>query len=270
MASNKNIFITGGASGIGRAIAQRFAREGWTVGLGDIDEQGMADTSEMLPNGARSFPLDVREPEQWERVLNAFVDVAGGRLNVLANNAGVPLGGPLAELTTNEIDRTLSINLNAVIYGARAAYPHLKAAAPDACLVNTCSAAGLHGQPGMSVYCASKFGVRAVTESLDAEWAADGIRVRDVMPSFIDTPLLHGGSHAGDNVPLRQRVQEAGLEFTPVEDVAETFWQAVHGNKVHRPVGKTAKLLAMASRWSPGYIRHRARKLAQAGTRPMG
>ena len=61
-----------------------------------------------MPNGARCFPLDVREPEQWERMLGAFAQAAGGRLNVLANNAGVPLGGPLAELTTNEIDRTLA------------------------------------------------------------------------------------------------------------------------------------------------------------------
>lgn len=270
MDSGKSIFITGGASGIGRAIAERFAREGWTIGLGDIDEDGMTQTARLLPNGARTYKLDVREPEQWERVLNAFVGEAGGKLNALANNAGVPLGGALADLTTQEIDRTLAINLNAVLYGARAAYPHLKAAAPDACLVNTCSAAGLYGQAGMSVYCASKFGVRAVTESLDLEWAEDGIRVRDVMPSFIDTPLLHGASHSGDNVPLRQHVQDAGLEFTPVEDVAETFWQAVHGSKVHRPVGKTAKLLALASRAAPGYIRYRARKLAKAGTRPMG
>ncbi|ANU08560.1 SDR family oxidoreductase [Paraurantiacibacter namhicola] len=267
----KSIFITGGGSGIGRAIAQRFAREGWFIGLGDISADGMAETAALLPDGrSSSHALDVTQPEQWTQALADFAGAAGGTINVLANNAGVAQGGKLAALTDAEIDRTLAINLSGVLYGARAAYPYLKAAAPDACLVNTCSAAGLYGQPGMSVYCASKFGVRAVTESLDAEWAPDGIAVRDVMPSFIDTPLLHGGSHVGDNVPMRQRVQEAGLEFTPVEDVAETFWRAVNGSTMHRPVGKTAKLLALASRWSPGYIRFRAHRLEKAGTRPMG
>jgi len=267
----KSIFITGGGSGIGRAIAQRFAHEGWFIGLADINQAGMQETAALLPDGNSSTHLlDVRKPEEWDSALSSFAKAAGGRIDVLANNAGVPLGGDLAELTTEEIDRTLAINLNGVIYGARAAYPYLKAAAPGSCLVSTCSAAGLYGQAGMTVYCASKFGVRAITESLDVEWAADGIRVTDVMPSFVDTPLLAGSSHAGSNVPIRERVQAAGLEFTPVEEIAETFWRAVNGEKLHNPVGKTAKKLATAARWLPSYIRSKSRALAEAGLKPMG
>ncbi|APE27023.1 SDR family oxidoreductase [Aurantiacibacter gangjinensis] len=271
MRERKNIFITGGGSGIGRAIAQRFARGGWFVGLADINRAGMEETAASLPDGQSSIHmLDVRDPKQWEEALAAFSQAAGGRIDALANNAGVPLGGDLAKLTTEEIDRTLAINLNGVIYGARAAYPHLKAAAPGSCLVNTCSAAGLYGQAGMTVYCASKFGVRAITEALDVEWAADDIRVTDVMPSFIDTPLLAQSSHAADNRPIRDRVSAAGLEFTPVEDVAETFWNAVHGKKLHNPIGKTANKIMLAARWLPSYIRGKSRQLARDGLKPMG
>lgn len=271
MKDYKSILITGGGSGIGRAVAQRFSRGGWFVGLADINEAGMAETGALLPDGTwSSHILDVREPAQWESALKEFHEACGGRIDALANNAGVPLGGDLADLTIEEIDRTLAINLNGVIYGARAVYPYLKAAGPGSCLVNTCSAAGLYGQAGMTVYCASKFGVRAITESLDVEWAADGIRVTDVMPSFIDTPLLAQSSHHGDNTPIKERVKAAGLEFTPVEDVAETFWRAVHGDKLHNTVGKTAKKIETAARWLPSYIRNKSRELAERGLKPMG
>ncbi|RJY09015.1 SDR family oxidoreductase [Aurantiacibacter aquimixticola] len=267
----KSIFITGGGSGIGRAIAQRFSHGGWFVGLADVNEAGMAETGASLPEGTWSaHKLDVRKPDQWETALANFAEASGGRIDVLANNAGIPLGGKLIDLSTEEIDRTLDVNLAGVIYGARAAYPYLKATAPGSCLVNTCSAAGLYGQGGMTVYCASKFGVRAITEALDIEWAEDGIRVCDVMPSYIDTPLLAQSSHAKSNKPIRESVQSAGLEFTPVEDVAETFWRAVHGDKLHNPVGKTAYTIARAARWMPGYIRHKSRKLVEQGAKLMG
>ncbi|MDE1466965.1 SDR family oxidoreductase [Aurantiacibacter sp. D1-12] len=271
MTDYKSIFITGGGSGIGRAVAQRFSRGSWFVGLADIDEAGMAETGALLPEGTwSSHKLDVRDPEQWERALKDFHLACGGRIDALANNAGVPLGGMLHDLSIEEIDRTLDINLNGVIYGARAAYPYLKEAGPGSCLVNTCSAAGLYGQGGMTIYCASKFGVRAITESLDIEWAGDGIRVTDVMPSYIDTPLLRHSSHAKSNKPIRESVKSAGLEFTPVEEVAETFWRAVHGSKLHNPIGKTAQLVARAARWMPGYIRSKSRKLVDRGDKLMG
>ena len=271
MKDYKSILITGGGSGIGRAVAQRFSRGGWFVGLADINQAGMAETGALLPEGTWSaHVLDVRDPAQWDSALKDFHAACGGRIDALANNAGVPLGGDLADLTIEEIDRTLAINLNGVIYGARAVYPYLKAAAPGSCLVNTCSAAGLYGQAGMTVYCASKFGVRAITESLDVEWAAVGIRVTDVMPSFIDTPLLAQSSHHGDNTQIRDRVAAAGLEFTPVEEVAETFWRAVHGDKLHNTVGKTAKKIETAARWLPSYIRSKSRDLAERGLKPMG
>ena len=262
--AQRAIFITGGGSGIGRAIARRFAAEGWFVGLGDINEAGMEETAGMLAGGTFRFRFDVRERDAWDEALRGFANASGGRIDVLANNAGVPLAGPLADLTRDEIDRTLDINLRAVIYGAQAAYPWLKASAPGSCLLNTASAAALYGMPNQSIYGATKAGVRSLTETLDGEWQADGIRVRSLMPSFIDTPLLSHVPNSRSNVPIRQVVAEAGLEFTPVEEVADNAWAAVHGDRVHYVVGKTARKMRFAAKWMPGKLRQRAALLNKA------
>lgn len=270
MADRRAIFITGGGSGIGRAMAQRFAAGGWFIGLGDVSQAGMDETAALLPGGAFTCKLDVRDRAAWDRALAAFAEAAGGRIDALANNAGVPLAGPLAELTQDEIDRTLDINLRAVIYGAQAAYPWLKASAPGSCLLNTASAAALYGMSGQSIYGATKAGVRSLTETLDAEWGVDGIRVRSLMPSFIDTPLLKVPPNGRSNVPIRDTVKRAGLEFTPVEVVAQNAWDAVHGTKVHWIVGKTARSMAFAARWMPGKLRQRAQGLARAAAKLEG
>ncbi len=267
----KAIFVTGGGSGIGRAIAQRFAAEGWFVGLGDLNAAGMAETQALLPEGQSSaHRFDVTQPAEWDRVLAEFREASGGRLDVLANNAGLPSGGPLAEVSLEELDRLIDVNLKGVFYGAKASYPLLRETAPGSCLLNTASAAALYGMANQSVYGATKAGVKSMTESLDAEWAADGIRVRSLMPSFIDTPLLQNPPNRSRNTPIRDAVVAAGLEFTPVETVAEEAWRAVHEKRIHRVVGKTAHRLKRIAKWAPGLLRKRARLLSDAHDKSEG
>lgn len=263
----KTIFITGGGSGIGRAVAQRFGREGWFVGLADISVEGMAGTAALLPAGHSSqHRLDVRDRPAWDAALAECASASGGAINVVFNNAGIPIGGRIVDVSTEEVERTLDINLKGVIFGAQAAYPWLKAAGPGACLLNTASAAGIYGVPGGSIYSATKFGVRSITESLDAEWKEDGIMVRDLMPSFIETPLLDHAPNRASNQDIRGQVTGAGLEITPVSDVADAAWAAVHGKKLHTIVGKTARSLAFAARWMPGALRKQVSGLG----RPLG
>jgi NAD(P)-dependent dehydrogenase (short-subunit alcohol dehydrogenase family) len=249
------ILITGGGSGIGRATAQLFAARGWRIGLADIDADGMAATVALLPAGAATYVMDVRDRDAWAAMLADFA--AGGGLDVLFNNAGIAAGGPLAAMTGDAVDRVIGINLTAMIDGARLAHPYLKAV-PGSCLLNTASAAGIYGSPGLAVYAATKCAVRGLTEALDAEWAVDGIRVRALMPGFIDTPLLNA-TLAGSNRSARDGVVAAGLEFTPVERVAEAAWAAVHGERLLWPIGPTARRLAFAARWFPGRLRARLR-----------
>lgn len=259
MAGEKAIFITGGASGIGQAVATLFAARGWRVGLADVNAAGLEATRAMLPAGmATTHVMDVRDRDQWRAALAAFAEASGGRLDALFNNAGIAIGGPLAGATDDEIDRIVGINLVGVINGARAAYPLLKAT-PGSTLVNTASAAAIYGSSGLALYAAVKFGVRGFSEALDAEWAGDGINVRVVMPSFIDTPLLDSPV-SGTNRTARDSVRAAGLEFTPVDQVAEAIWNGIQRDRVHVIIGKTARRLAFAARWMPGALRKQMRR----------
>ena len=253
---DKAIFITGGGSGIGRAVARHFAARGWRVGLGDVDEAGMAETAALLPaDRARAFGLDVTDRDAWDRVLAEFAGWSDGRMNVLFNNAGIARGGQFATLTRDDMEAMIDVNFRGVIYGARAGFDLLNAT-PGSCLLNTCSASGIYGSPGLSLYSATKFGVRGLTEALELEWAPHGVKVRSLMPGFIDTAIL-------DLVPpdsnrsARDAVRDAGLEFTPVERVAQAAWDAVHGRSTHTLVGPTAHRLARAARWTPGLLKRR-------------
>ena len=152
MAERKAIFISGGASGIGRAVALHFGQRGWFVGLGDINAAGMAETLAMLPGGEGfSTLLDVRDRDQWDAALAGFATAAGGKIDVLHNNAGIAYGGSFDELSEAEIDALIAINFRGVVNGARAALPWLKQSAPDSCLLNTASASALYGTGGLAI-----------------------------------------------------------------------------------------------------------------------
>ena len=260
MSEVKAIFITGGASGIGRATARLFAARGWRVGIADVNEPGLAETAALVGGDlTRTYRLDVRDRDGWTAALDDFTAASGGRLDVLFNNAGIGSGGALAETDFAEIDRVVAINFGGVLNGARIGHAYLKRT-PGSCLLNTASASAIYGSAGLATYSATKFAVRALTEALDGEWHRDGIKVRALIPGFIDTPLLQGPV-TGSNRSIRETVTERGLELTGVDAVAEAAWAAVHGEKVNTYVGPTARRMAFAARWMPG----RLRKMMRAG-----
>ncbi|RDE04518.1 SDR family oxidoreductase [Sphingomonas aracearum] len=256
----KRIFITGGGSGIGAATARLFAGRGWTVGLADVNEAGLAEVRASLSGeGHATYRMDVRDRDAWRSALDDFTAASGGALDVLFNNAGIGTGGPLASADFAALDRTVEINFTGVLNGARIGHAYLARAAPGSCLLNTSSASGIYGSSGLATYSATKFAVRGLSEALDGEWSADGIRVRCLLPSFIETPLL-SGAVGGSNRTIRETVTGAGLELTPVGVVAEAAWTAVQGERLHTYVGKTAQRLAFAARWMPGSLRKRMKR----------
>ena len=259
MSDIKAIFITGGGSGIGRATARLFASRGWRVGVADVNEGGLAETIAMIGGGmAQRYVMDVRDRDAWTANLDTFTAASGGRLDVLFNNAGIGTGGPLATASFDDIDRVVAINFVGVLNGARIGHAYL-AKTPGSCLLNTASASAIYGSSGLATYSATKFAVRGLTEALDGEWYGDGIKVRSIIPGFIETPLLDGIA-GGTNRSIREAVVGAGLELTSADAVAEAAWAAVHGKAVHTFVGKTAFRLAFAARWMPGSLRKRMKR----------
>lgn len=258
--ATKAAFITGGASGIGQAVAKDLAARGWRIGLADINASGLEATKKMLPEGmATTHVMDVRDRLQWEAALADFAKASGGRLDFLFNNAGIAVGGPLESMTDEDVDRGLAININGMVYGAQAAHA-LLAATPESAMILTSSAAGISGNAGMSVYSAGKFAMRGFAESLNAEWGHEGIFVGSLMPSFIETPLLDHVTQ-DSNRSVRESVHGAGLEITPVDEVAKTVWSILERRRdVHTRVGKTAHRLWFMARWMPGTLRKLARR----------
>jgi NAD(P)-dependent dehydrogenase (short-subunit alcohol dehydrogenase family) len=256
----KSIFITGGASGLGREVARYFAKQGWFVGLADVNDAGTAETAAMLPAGQSSqHHLDVTNRTEWDSALAEFVTHTGGTVDVLFNNAGVGTGGPIQDMTDADIDRQIAINFTGVVSGIRAVFPYLRR---GSCVLNTSSAAGIYGVANLSIYSATKFAVRALTESHDIEWRALGIKSRSLMPGFIDTNII-GAVADGTNMTGKERLQAAGIMVSPVEIIGPAAWAAVHGNKVHTTVNKMAKQLAFAARWFPGRLRNQSAGLIE-------
>ncbi|WP_108811776.1 SDR family oxidoreductase [Sphingorhabdus sp. Alg231-15] len=260
----KSIFITGGASGLGREVARYFAGKGWFIGIADINDAGMAETASMLPEGQSSVHrLDVTSRANWKSAVADFATITGGTMNVLFNNAGIGEGGPIEEMTDEDIDLMIAINFTGCISGTRACFEMLKNT-PDSCVLYTASAAGIYGVADLSVYSATKFAVRGLAESHDLEFNKYGIKSRSLMPGFVDTNIISDVVE-GTNQTGKERLEESGVLVSPVSIIGPAAWEAVHGKKVHTPVNKMAKQLAFAARWMPGRLRKQAVELADLG-----
>lgn len=193
--AGKSALITGGAQGLGEAIAWRLAREGARVAVTDINQDGAeavaAAINAALPGQAFAYGHDVCDEDRWAEVLaQAAFDMNG--LSILVNNAGI--GGALtfAEQDTAENwQRQFDINLRSIMYGCKHALAHLRAAAP-ASIVNISSVAGLAAAPGMGAYNATKAGVWMYSKTIALEEAKLGTNVRcnSVHPVFIKTAIL--------------------------------------------------------------------------------
>ncbi|MFN3463091.1 MAG: SDR family oxidoreductase [Terricaulis sp.] len=258
----KTIFVTGAGSGIGRATAKLFADRGWFVGLFDVNPKGLEETAAMLPEGQRiSMTFDVRDRAGWTRAVEAFGQATNRRMHVLFNNAGVGKGGPIDEMAADDIDLTLDVNLKGVINGVNAAIPLLRET-PGARIINVASVAGVFGAPNLAVYCATKFGVRGLTEALDVEFSKYGVRVVSLMPWFIDTAILDGlpSGQEGSNRRIRDTLVENKTPIYPVSMAAERAWDAAHGNDIHYMVGKEAERARFFARFFPAVMRNQIKK----------
>ena len=193
--------VTGGASGIGLAIARRLVQAGARVAVLDLDPSGADD-------GMLALQADVSDDESVRRAVQATVDELGG-LDVLVNNAGVGAQGTVADNSDEEWHRVLDINVLGMVRTTRAALPFLRRSA-SAAIVNTCSIAGSAGLPQRALYSASKGAVLSLTRAMAADHVREGIRVNCVSPGTADTPwvsrlLERTGDPAAERAALEAR-----------------------------------------------------------------
>jgi len=186
----RRALVTGAAGGIGAATARRFCEEGARVVLADRDEPGVHDAAQRLERAghlAHALAIDVTDEASVGAAVDAAAGLLGG-LDLVVANAGVLSVGALADLPLAEIERTLSVNVLGTFLTLKHALGHLREAGGGVMLC-TASQAGVHGYAGMSAYCASKFAVVGLVESLAQELARDGIRVCAVAPGITRTAM---------------------------------------------------------------------------------
>lgn len=186
--------VTGGASGIGRAMAERFVAEGMRVVVADVEAAALETTASALRRGGAevlAVPTDVARGEQVEALAERAV-AAYGRVDVLCNNAGVAVSGPVWTHTVADWDWVLGVNLWGVIHGIRAFVPRMLAQGGPGHVVNTASLAGLTSSPMMGAYNVTKHGVVTLSETLHKDLALAGapIKVSVLCPGFVQTQIL--------------------------------------------------------------------------------
>jgi NAD(P)-dependent dehydrogenase (short-subunit alcohol dehydrogenase family) len=186
--------VTGGSSGIGLAIARALAEDGYGVTLSARRPDKLEAAADELRADGRdvhSFAANVMNEEEIVALVSSHEE-RFGRLDVLVNNAGLGVGAPMGEIETKKLDMQLDINLRSYVIATREALPLLRKAGAEhgkALIVNTASIAGKAGQPWISVYSATKFGVVGFSEATQREVGPDGIQVTALCPGFVDTAM---------------------------------------------------------------------------------
>jgi meso-butanediol dehydrogenase/(S,S)-butanediol dehydrogenase/diacetyl reductase len=205
----KAAIVTGGSSGIGRAITEAFVAAGAKVVIGNRNEdQGEAIAAELDCEFVRT---DVSEYAQVEALVEATVD-AFGSLDVIVNNAGVASEHNVEDMSLDEWNRVVDIDLDGVMHGTRAAMPYLRES--DGSIINIASIYGLVGGRGAAAYSAAKGGVVNFTQQVAVDYAEEGVRVNSICPGFVETPMT-------EDLLEQERFYNYVLDETPMNRPAQ-------------------------------------------------
>jgi NAD(P)-dependent dehydrogenase (short-subunit alcohol dehydrogenase family) len=225
--SGKVAFVSGGGTGIGRAAALAFARNGASVVVAGRSEAPVQDTARRIGNlGGKAVALrcDVSQPDQIEAAVRCTVE-SFGRLDFAFNNAGVEQGMIAThDIALEEWDRILNINLRGVFLAMKFQIPQMLSQGGGV-IINTSSGAGVRGFAGQAAYAAAKHGLIGLTKSAALDYAKSGIRVNAICPGFVDTPMM--GRFTGGTNEGRQKViaaEPVGRPGTPEEIADAVVW----------------------------------------------
>ncbi len=253
--------VTGGASGIGRALSHRLARRGTYVVIADLDggraERTAATLGRELPGRVGAAQLDVRDAAAVRALVQRTEDER--RLDLMVNNAGIAVGGGADEITEAHWARLLEVNLWGVIHGVSAAYP-LMYARRQGHILNVASLAGLVPAPGLMMYATSKSAVVGMSLTLRGEAARHGIKVSALCPGWVDTPMLDA-ANPSDLPPTRPRPPARALAAATAlgrpaapDDIAEAALRGIDRNTALIVAPRRARLVWRAYRFAPALV----------------
>jgi NAD(P)-dependent dehydrogenase (short-subunit alcohol dehydrogenase family) len=253
----KTAVVTGGGSGLGRALSVRLGGEGWKVGIADIDMKGAEESLALVEKAGGSgelFRCDVREPAVFEVMAGRFFEEWGG-VGMLVNNAGVAAGGIVGEIPIEDWKKVMDTNVWGVINGCHAFVPRMKAQGGGHVL-NVSSSAGIVCLPEMAPYNTAKAAVIALSETLRSEVAPHGIGVTVACPTFFNTALLEEMTYTDDFQIQFAQAAFANAKMS-AEEVALRILKAVGRNRLYVFPQFAAKWTRISKRLSPS-AHHRA------------
>ena len=258
----KAIFITGAASGIGRATAVLFAARGWYVGAVDVNEQRLKTLPDELgADNCFIHILDVTDREAFHEVLEKFGKETSGKMDILFNNAGIGAFGNFDEIPYEKTMEIIQVNFIGVINGIYAALPMLRATDNSLCFT-TSSSAATYGSPGLAIYAATKHAVKGLTEALSIEFMRYGVRAADVLPLIIDTAIWDDAlTYEEEQIvtretPIRDNFPSEGMaRLLPPSEVAEAVWNAYFSDQLHWYVPEELRKVDKAKGESPEKVR---------------
>ena len=248
--------VTGAASGIGRALAVRLAKEGIAgISIADINARGLNETLEMIGQAALQISAHVVDVADLAQMRDFARDVVGkhGRVTHLINNAGVSLFGTVEEVSIEDLQWLMNINFWGTVYGVKLFLPILRAQ-PVAHIVNVSSVFGLVAPPGNAAYSASKFAVRGFTESLRHELVDTNIAVSCVHPGGVATNIVKDGRiGAQSDTGLKEQSVElhAKVSRTTADEAAETIVRGIKRRSKRILVGTDARIIDVMQRALP-------------------
>lgn len=269
----RTAIVTGGASGIGAALGAALVEQGGTVVLADVDGQAAlrhaAALTERGPGAATGVALDVRDAAAVTDLVHD-VSRTHGRLDLMFNNAGVAIAAEPDELSLEQWDRVLDVNLRGVVHGCSAAYPVMRQQG-DGHIVNTASVAGLVPCPAsLAPYSASKHAVVGLSLALRAAGADLGVRVSALCPGWIDTAMLDvpvgsGGTRDPHARSARTVLRENGIGLYAPDRLAADALRGVARNKALIVAPRTARAMALVARLAPGLALRQATAMTRRG-----
>jgi D-sorbitol dehydrogenase (acceptor) len=215
--AGKVAMVTGGARGIGRAIAEAYAREGARVCIADIEEDAAAEAASQIGNGAFSCAMDVTSLPSIGAAVTEIERRAGG-IDILVNNAAIFDMGPIEAITEQSYERVFAVNVKGVLFTLQAVAKAMVARGKGGKIINMASQAGRRGEPLVAVYCASKAAVISITQSAGLALIRHRINVNGISPGVVDTPMWDEvdalfAKYEGRPVGEKKRLVGEGVPF---------------------------------------------------------